>query len=194
MSTDGKVIFAFIQEIRKFCRQISELLGTADKLVGEEGWECCIGNRCSAHHKYSLIDPHGWFLGEAFRFYQHQEAPHLLAFIALMLDDHNQKHYFLNEPLIAAGWFDYGKENQVVWKKEYWYSRFHGYMENRKDDGTIHVVDPQKYWSKEENEKYDYKFRTAHTFAVPLVLVTDTDTLKSKITDPLIRELNKSIK
>ena len=82
MSNNGKAIYDFVQEIRKFCRSMSDLIGSVDKLVGEEGWDVTGGNSCMYHSSFSLLEPKRWFPHGIFRFYVNRETPHILAFIS----------------------------------------------------------------------------------------------------------------
>jgi len=158
MSEDGKNILKMVEQIRKLCEQISLLLRTADEQMGKEGWEA-YNNVVLSESSASLLAPEKWFPHELFRFYKNGDYPHLLAYVSVLLDSYSYSgldkyEEELTEPLVTAGFFDYGQGKQVGDNWEYWYSRWYGYMEKRKDDGTIHAS--EKNWHEDGGEKDKY--------------------------------------
>jgi len=189
MSDAGTNLSGFIQEILKLCKQISDMLGAADRLMGEDGWQP-ISNTAAFERSGSLYEPQKWFPSEVFRLYISENSPHILAFVSVLLFDRYKEFDHFTEPVISAGWLDYGTGKKVGKNWEYWYARFHGYMEDRKDDGALCELTPSADWPQDQ-KKYDYKFKTANTFGFPLMSINTAEDLKSKITDQLLDHIAK---
>jgi hypothetical protein len=184
--TNGSDLLFFVREIRRLSVQLADLLGTTDKLMGEAGWELATSQNI-AHGEATthLNRPREWYPYEAFRFYRHAEQARLIAFVSALLDNDREGYYELSEPLLSAGWFDFHDGAPgVVSGTESWWSRFHGYMPNRRDDGTLHMVQPKETWPAEKHDRW-YPFDRAHTFAVPLLQIDDATALEQRITGPL---------
>lgn len=204
MTDEGTNLSGFIQEILKLCKQISDMLGAADRLMGEEGWQPWqpLSDTAFFERSGNLYEHKKWFPSEVFRLYISENNPHILAFISVLLFDRYKEFYHFTEPIISAGWLDYGTGEQVDgnWRPWYarfhgnwrsWYGRFHGYMKDTKDDGTLCQLTPSVDWPKEQ-EKYDFKFKTASTFGFPLMSINTAEDLKSKITDQLLDYISKA--
>lgn len=190
MSEDGKNILEMVQQIRKLCEQISLLLRTVDEQMSNEGWEAW-NNVVLSESSASLLASEKWFPHELFRFYIREEHPEILVFVSILLDSYSYSGLDkyedeLTEPLVTAGYFDYGQGKKVGdW--EYWYARWFGYMEDRKDDGTIHEskMDWQKGWDE------TYPFQSYKCFGRPLTSITNAQDVESKIVNPLLGILPK---
>lgn len=153
-----------VQELRKLCEQISLMLRTVDEQMGIEGWEAA--SNTAKSYTDSLLAPKKWIPYEIFRLFKNKEYPHLLAYVSVLLDDDIEGEYAeeITEPLVTAGYFDYGQGKHVDDNWEYGYVRWYGYMENHIDDGRIyqeeykdeiHITQEQwkqfdKYWHKTE--------------------------------------------
>ncbi|MFQ5802325.1 MAG: hypothetical protein ACE5JQ_05435 [Candidatus Methylomirabilales bacterium] len=180
MSHDGKNIIAMMQQLRRLCEQISLLLSTADTLMDDEGWKAT-GNTPVLHGiSYSLQWPRYWIPQDFFRFYKNDNLRHILTFVSVVLDDReNEKN--LMEPLLTAGWFDYGPGNEVGNRWDYPYARWHLKMPERSDDGKLLSA----AWTGEH-------FLRVSTLGVPLTSIADVEGLKSKIIEPLIKGMKET--
>jgi hypothetical protein len=189
----GRDLVAFVRDIRTFAVQLADLLGTADKIMGDGGWELATAqNVAHGAATTSLNRPREWFPYEVFRFYRHEEKRHVIAFVSALLDDDREGYYRLTEPLLSAGWFDFpGGAPHVVSGSDSWWSRFHGYMDNRRDDGTMHSVRPKEDWAEDHRDHW-YPFDQAHTFAVPLVQIDGAALLQKQITVPLLARIHEA--
>ena len=141
MIKDGKKILEMMKYNRILCEEISLLFRTTDEQMKEKGWEA-YNNVVTYDMSKKYFEPKKWFPNYLFRFYIKSEAKHILAYISILLDDDIENEYEekMMEPLITAGFFDFGEDNEVTkdnWKP--WYAKWYGYYrENGKDDGTIY--------------------------------------------------------
>lgn len=175
----------FIQEILKLNRQISDLLGTCDSFMSEKHWKTVGTSRIMDEMSTSLFNPEKWYPNVLVKFYKSNKHPHLLLFISIMLFDRDKEYNNFTEPLIAAGWFDYGITNNFEGLWDYWHGRCHGFMDAPKHDGTLHTFtfsSECKKWKKGRGTA----FRSASSFAWPLVTITNAEELKNKIIDHLL--------
>lgn len=191
MTEDGVKLTGFIEEVLRFCKQVSDMLGAADRLMGESGWRPW-SNTAAYERSGHIYEPNKWFPCEVFRFYATEDNLSILPFISVLLFDRYNEFYDFNEPLITAGWFDYGKGKKIGKNWYYWYARFHGYIENRKDDGTLYSVTPASDWP-EDQQKYNFKFRDFHTFGLPLISIQTAEDLKTKVTDILLNHIKEKV-
>lgn len=184
MSEDGKNLMAVLQSLRRFCEQVSLLLGTADGLIGEEGWKSETST-LFAGTSYILSWPRFWIPQYFVRFYKRDDLRHIMAFVAVLLDDAENKTN-LEEPLLTAGWFDYGHGKEVKKQWDYHYARWHLKMPGRRDDGELQSEDSTT-WPNES-----LPFVRVATLGLPLTSVVDTESLKNKVINPLIREMKRA--
>ena len=192
MSTHGRELLAFIQEIRALSKQLADLLGAADKLMVEEGWERATAqNIAHGSSSQSLDLPKKWFPYEVFRFYR-QEEGRVIAFISVLLDHDRKGEYKLDEPLITAGWFEFlSTAPSVVPSDKLWWARFHGYMKNRRDDGTLMQVSPRQDWGTDYRADW-YPYERAYSLGVPLAEITSAAQLQERVVKPLLAFMHDS--
>lgn len=186
MSKEGEQLNTFIQELLNFFGQISVMLGTTEKMMAEKKWKP-YDNRAFANTSRHINNPQYWVPGDLFRFYLNDDRPNILAFVAVILhiqDDEVEED--IKEPMITAGYFEWEKGGDARKGWQYWYSRFHFYNEHWTDDGKWHDINPSTAWP---NEKEQYPFETAHTFALPLVSIQKVEDLKSKIIDIIFQKI-----
>jgi hypothetical protein len=191
MTTTGEELLSFVREIRRFSSQLASLLGTADKLMSEAGWELATSqNVALANPSASLDKPRKWFPNVVFRFYA--ESPRALTFISALLDSDAKGEYQLTEPLITAGWFQFAEAApEKIASNRWWWSRFHGYMPKRIDDGSICSVEPKVAWPKDFTQDW-YPFERASTFGLPLAEMTATESLEERVIGRLLSALRDS--
>ena len=184
MNNDGKNISTMVAQMRRLCEQIAKLLGTASEMMREKGWECV--SNATADNSVSLSKPRLWIPEYFCQFWMSENNSGKLSFISVILDNReNDSSFQIKEPLLTAGWLDYGPRKKVDdWKNAS--CTWHVFMPGRKDDGSLLVANPKKAWPDEE-----HPFIRISTFGVPLTSVTDAESLKSKIIDPLLKGLEK---
>ena len=88
---------------------------------------------------YTLAEPKRWIQQDVFRLYRNPELKHLACFISVILDD-TEKPENITQPLLTAGFFDYGIGNEIgISEKHYDYSlgRWHLNIPDRNDRGVL---------------------------------------------------------
>jgi len=184
MSGDGKNIVGLMQQLRKLCEQISLLLMTADSLMSDRGWKAEAAQPF-AGLSYTLSSPRFWIPQDFSRFYKNDDLRHILGFVSLVLDDAESRTN-LEEPLLTAGWFDYGPGEEVGKRWQYSYVRWHLKMPQRSDDGRL-LLASSTTWPKEP-----LPFLRVSTLGVPLTSIADAEALKSGIIEPLIQGIKEA--
>ena len=180
MSEDGKNIIAMIQQLRTFFEQVSLLLATADTLMAKDSWKPAAGSACCAGISYALHLPRYWLPQDLFRFYKRDDRKHILTFVSVLLpgvDDATN----VEEPLLTAGWFDYGAGQEVGDNWEYSYARWHLRMPEGTADGKLRSAGSEM-WQKENPI-----FRRVSTLGRPLTDITNAGELGNAIIDPLLQ-------
>lgn len=179
MSEMSKEILKLMKQTRKVFEQVGALLSTVDGLMGEAAWDTA--NTCLSGSSASINLPKQWMPYETFRFYKKEDSPNLLLFVCVLLDERDDYESEIGQSLITAGSFHFGEGDKWEYL-EYWWSRFHGYMPERTDDGVVHHADPKIEWPNES-----YLFDSVSTFAWPLASIANTSDLKEKIIEPLLQ-------
>ncbi len=62
-------------------------------------------------------------------------------------------------------WFDYGRGRKREENYHRWLARYHGYMESRRDDGTLCTIPPKEAWPEDQ----ECEIEVARTFGVPVL-------------------------
>jgi hypothetical protein len=178
------------RELRTFCENVGELLTMTNELMTKGGWERISKWVAATEISTNLDSPEYWLPHAFFCFYSDPTSEHLLAFVAVHVDDlWNERPSVLEEPLICAGYCDYGVGQKAIdeWKKDYAVCGSHLWITNRQDDGTVHVTDASEIW--DETPKGSVR---VSTFAYPIAVVTDGEALKQKIVQPLLSLLSQN--
>jgi hypothetical protein len=156
MRESGKNIVMNLQAMRKLCEGISELLGTADQIMLQNGWRN-VDSLVIAGLSYTLARPRSWIPQDVFRFYT---SKNILAFFTVILDDWEGKSE-VKESLLTAGWFEYDSGDAVPTQGVYKYARWHLKMPDRNDNGNLTSTDSRN-WPRES-------FVRVSTLGVPLM-------------------------
>ncbi len=188
MSDQGTNLMKLIVEYHKLNKQISDLLGDADKYMGEYGWA---NSETGKNTNVVVFDmskalylPDKWCPNECFRFYKNDSKnPSLMSFVAILLYDINGYYKDFVEPLIVAGW----AEDKEGWYN--WLVRYHACINDRKDDGTLYEITQENTPAKLKGVG-GLKFKKVSTFGYPLVNIDNSNELKEKIIVPLIERIN----
>jgi hypothetical protein len=187
MSNNGENILKSVKQMRQLCEQISLLLRTADEQMTKADWSS-EGNTAIADSSSSILNPTYWIPIAVFRFYRHKNHTNRLAYVSVLLDDHWERKYTIEEPLITAGFFDYGTA-KVSDDYEYWYARCYGYLSkdrNLKADGQPFRFDKMMLSLDHRGD-----FEGGEVFAVPLVSIANANDVESQITNKLLNLINK---
>ena len=197
MNDKGKNIVCGFGKLRKFCHEVSLLLKSAQDLMKDEDW-----NRAKPDDVFytrSGIDDHEWWLPqEVCRFFENPDFPRLSCYIAVIVDDPDEKSP-VEYALISAGCIVF-RPGMRRDKLEHWMSHWHLLIDSRKDDGSpCRDDEPQKTGKPKQkgDEEPPASFLRVTTFAYPLDKIANCKTLNEKIVLPLwkvIEEEGKSIK
>ena len=116
-----------------------------------------------------------------------------MAYVSLLLDDHFSGKYTIKEPLLTAGFFDYGTKPEEDW--DYHYLRYFGYLSkphHLEPNGEIFQFKiemlPPNIVGPITKEK---AFENGEVFALPLTSIKNAEDLKAKVTDRLLNRLNE---
>jgi len=186
MSSDGEIVLKLLGQVRQVCEQVGFLLQTADAQMLKAGFKS-EGNTAIDGISYAIINPRQWIPTTAFRFYKHKDYPKRLAFISVLLDNREDIQYTINEPLVTAGFLDFGEVDASLQNEsgysDYWYSRYFGYL--MKD----HLAKPDGKPFSFENAQLDNeikgRFKIGTVFAIPLVSVASAEGVKSEVVTKL---------
>lgn len=183
-----------VKQVTKFCEQSSLLLRTIDDQMSKEGWEAC-SNTVTVGGSNSVLCPECWFPNILFRFYEHNDHKQLLVFVSILLNDDVDGEYKLVEPVVTAGYFDYGAGKEVGKNWEYFYAKWYGY--NMKHGNEETIFKSEKNWKEEWLKKFpkddveSYPFESWKCFGLPLISITNARDVESKIVNPLLKILPK---
>ena len=180
MSENGQRAMKVILQMKRLYEEMSLLLRTADKCMEKSGWKSLSNYAMS--WSYHIEWPTWWLPQDIYRFYKKDDAKHVLAFVSAALFDRGSDDK-LSEPLLCAGWFDYGAEfegvfdtgspNLVRW------AHWHVSQEVREDDGNIRKARTEM--------TADDKFQSAWTMGLPLTEISTTDELLKRVVDPIVQ-------
>jgi hypothetical protein len=189
MSADGPNIIRAFRQVRQVCEQVSLLLQTADEQMKKAEWKTRNSTALS-ETTTSILNPRQWIPCSVFRFYFNQKKQNLIACISVLLTDHFEDRYALNEPVVAAMYFDYGKGRKVENDWEYWYARYFGYLsQSRHFEPNGEAVE---FDNKKLEADLQVNFEIGVLFAIPLVSLKNGQDIKLQVTDKLLSLLNKS--
>jgi len=186
MNTQGRELLESIRSVRNFLGDISQLLMTADGIMGENSWESLWGSSCLGDMSYTVSMGHKWMPREAWRPYKNTESyPNVIGIITVFLDDY-QREYKLSEPIVAASYFAFPDDKTAdTIKLEFWHTRCFGWCKTA-HDGTIGSID-----NYEPDWKRTYGWEHMEVFGWPLVEITNESLLKERIIDPLIQMIDR---
>lgn len=178
--TRGEELFAALNGVRNFLNDLGQLLVAGDMLMAAQSWEPTGDATCLQGLSYGVYEGRRWMPRAAYRRYRNAaEYPRILAMISLLLDE--EKHYALKEPLICGLFFLFpeGTREEDV-SVDPWNALWPGWRDAPTDGTPIAVDEHDSEW------KAKWGWRYMQAFARPLVEVTNQDTLKEKLVDPLL--------
>ena len=188
MNTKGKELLASIKSMRDFLGDLSQLLMTADGIMGENSWEPAWGtSSCVGELSYTVSSGHLWMPREAVRPYKNKEDyPNVIAMVAVLLDDY-QRDYKLPEPVVSGSYFVFPEgtpEDKV--RLDFWQCRWFGWSEAPTNGSPAAIDDSDPNW------KPTYDWNYMQVFGQPLAEVTNETLLKERVIDPLLKLIGES--
>jgi hypothetical protein len=144
----------------------------------ERGSQCVSGSN-------ALKNPTEWLPTLIFRMYNGKhDRKSLVSFVSVFLSDPSctEAEGHVDEPLVSAGWYDYGVGRRAPKGLDgWWWTSYHLDHVNRKDNGEIITTDDKKWL---EPEKWDVvRFSS---LAVPLVKIQNSDDLLQQVIKPVL--------
>lgn len=181
MEDNGRTILKAVQSVRKLMQDIARLLGAAEGMMQEAGWDSSIGGgTATAESSVALSSPERWIPYYAFRFFTHPQRQDVLAFVSVILDDPDRRVQF-EEPLVSMGLLEYEERTTPKggdW--DWWFARLACWTPEVTRDGE--VCCPSKDVAV-ENASY---IRRVYALALPLAQVNNGDELKENVVDPFL--------
>jgi hypothetical protein len=185
MSNDGENVIATLQQTRRFLGEVAKLLQTADAAMENGSWSTYDSKAVRPSTTINTADE--WLPEFAFRYYQNEDQKHLLPFIAVLFDyeDEEIKLKRLREPLLTAGWYDYGTGGTFE-DYSFWDAVIHVYVREWEADGKWHQSDPRTIFPK------SWGIRTAvrcRSLALPLMSFASAEDLTQRVVKPLLEDI-----
>ena len=170
MRDDSEAIIKTFSQIKKIYEQVSLLLTTADDMMAQEQWATDIStvlyDTAITLHNYDK-----WLPSIIRRTYINDKYKDLRRYIAVRIDDDTVDF----EPLVIGTTLQGLFENTLEFRSwdAYWWWK-------EKGDGVI--KEPKVVYSSEDRELSEI-----HSFACPLVDITDSEKLRECIIAPLLK-------
>ena len=182
MSNDGENVIATLQQTRRFFGEVAKLLQTADAAMENGSWSTCENKAIISTCSINTADE--WLPEFAFRYYENEEQKHLLPFIAALFD-YEDEEIKLREPLLTAGWYDYGTGGEY---DDYpWHSAvIHVYNREWKADGKWREPDPRTSFPKGWARPTAVRCRS---LALPLMSFASAQGLTQRVVEPLLEDI-----
>jgi hypothetical protein len=185
ISNDGENVITTLQQTRRFLGEVAKLLQTADAAMENGSWSTCESKAVRPSTTINTADE--WLPEFAFRYYENEEQKHLLPFIAVLFDyeDEEIKLKRLQEPLLTAGWYDYGAGGEVddcPWH----YAVVHVYNREWEADGKWRQSDPRTIFPKSWPRGTAVRCRS---LALPLMSFASAEDLTQRVVKPLLEDI-----
>jgi len=188
MNDTGKNIVAAVNDFQALFDQIGILLQTADAQMEKREW-LSRSNQCVSVST-SVENPDRWFPKFMYRVYYHKRIKSIVGFVSILLNDVFEDALLpVTEPLLSAGWYDYGKGNKASKGQYQGWTVCHVDHVNRRDDGTV-MQNTDKKWLD-----YDkWGIESFNSLALPLVSIQSAEDLIKRVIVPINEHLEKSVK
>ena len=188
MVEDAQNILKNIRQTKEIFRAISRLIQDIDEKMCKKGWTAALkkrGKTCISEVSKSIESPDNWLPTEIFRFYKNNSYKNLLVYVSVLIDNDKDGWYTIEQPLITAGFFDYGKNKRVNDNWYYYYACIYGYIMNEKTNDK--PISMHEEIECEKDGKLPYLFRSGKCFGLPLVSIKDESDIEKKIVKPLLQ-------
>jgi hypothetical protein len=185
MSNDGKNVITTLQQTRRFLGEVAKLLQTADAAMEDRSWGTDGSQAVTVSSTVNKAED--WLPEFAFRYYLNEEQEHLLPYIAVLFDyeDEEIKLKSLQEPLLTAGWYDYGTGGTFD-DYSFYYAVIHVYIREWEADGKWHQSDPRTIFPKSWPRGTAVRCRS---LALPLMSFASAEDLTRRVVEPLLEDI-----
>lgn len=178
MSEQGDLIIRTVKQAKDIYEQIGLLLQEADSMMANRGWE--IYGSTARYGSASVHNPREWVPSRPVRYYSRADKPDQHKILSAVVFDDDEPEALSQSLLIATTLYASNPEGPKPISYESdsssWYLRF----TPRDVDGKISEIKPRG------NEKRD--MRSVKCFAIPLLDVTDSTVLETRVIGPFAGE------
>lgn len=179
MTDEGTQLYGAVKQVRIFFQEIAIMLKDCDRLMSEQGWES-IGTTSVSGSSASINGAKKWLPYAINRIYEKKGLTHAVKVIAIILDDEWQNRAI--EPIIVGSTYSTVEAKffgLYGWDHTWWWLEFSDAV----PDGQIKQVSAQGREKKEFE-----RFKDIKMFGCPMVEITNTDLIKTRVVDPLVRK------
>ena len=181
MTEEGPKIIQALSQVRRLHGEVSLMLQTADKAMGEHGWKNAKNDSRALHESSNSLDkPTQWMPWEVYRYYQHEDRSSTLASLTVLLDDGNRD---FPEPVISGTVMKF-EDSLAAAGHKYWAGAFYRVLPEVEPDGRMIEIRHELL-----DKDWDFNFQSGWCFAYPLVTVTSEEILREKIVGYLLSQL-----
>ena len=187
MTISGQQMLEGLAQARAFFKQVSLMLRTAEDLLYEAGLESICGNKTSNITSH-LHKAEGWIPQDIYRFYvesteEERGNKGLVTFIGVLLDREGAWAGF-REPWVTCGIYQFSREQDPK-SFHYWEWVTAALDDEHEPDGSFHDHQCTEEEQQEDNLLYQA------VMALPLVEISDAESLKRRIVDPLLKKIEE---
>jgi hypothetical protein len=177
MTDEKTVIRDSIRQVKKIYQEVSNLIKTADDLMGKNKWNPS-GNAVVYESSATYYLPNQWLPSVLTREYRNEKNINTVLLMAIMLD-----HEDIEEPLIIGTQMSVGDPSDEFPPTSN-DDRYFWFLKKANLDAVEEVVEidnPQGVYEKETRE-----LGPILTFATPLLEMTNSDQLQAKFVSRLL--------
>ncbi len=183
---NGQQILEGLKQTRKFFKQVSLLLRTAEDMLYEAGWREMTGSSKSSNITSDLYRPESWMPQDIYRFYVPSDESEIdkkiVLFVGVLLDREGAWKGF-KEPWISSGLYEFLPDKSPPKLRYEEWVRLHLDVEQDPDGRFYaHPIGDEK-WYEEIGLLYQV------SMALPLVEIDDAEDLKTRVTEPLLQQV-----
>lgn len=181
MTTDGKHLYKALDQVRGLHVEVARMLSDCDRLMAEHEWIAPNTTTVSGSSA-SINNPSKWSPHAVFRTYLNEAQPNVTKVISVIFED--EWHNSLDEPVIVASTYQTIEDGFVAflwWNHTWWWFNFTDSIAN----GEIKTITTSNSDSA-EFQKEIKRFKKIVLFGCPMIEVTGTDSIESKVINPLV--------
>jgi hypothetical protein len=185
---NGTQILEGLKQTRNFLKQVALLIRTAEDRFIEKGWEG-IGGKRSSDITSDYLRPEKWMPRYVYRFFRKSDEEderrynNYVIYIGVLLDPENAWEGF-TEPWVTCGAYKMIETFETD-KFNYWDWVLSVIEDKHEPDGEFH------YWTPSEDEEEDEEVQYQVIMALPLIRITDAESLDQLIISPLFEEISR---
>jgi len=178
MNSSGAQVLGAMQQVRGLFRELSQMLLSADYLMGQAGWKPAFGTTTISEATYNVNRPNLWLPNFVFRIYDTNTHPELWGAIVVALSNElpEPPKALITEPLVHGLLLEYESKDKVPARLDaatYKLLFLHEAISGRTHDGQVTTMP----WVSNDT----CQAVKVSTWTVPMVEVTDSEVLKTRV-------------